>query len=114
MATNGLTHIYCQMIIQQKSITLKISLYHVAMKTAIVVLNWNGRWLVGTISTRFSQVPRRSRTVGNYNASTDDSCAFLSHQYPQIGQAELTKIMVLPKGTTWGLNQLMQIFTATQ
>ena len=55
------------------------------MKTAVVILNWNGRSLL----ERFlPSVVRYSEEASIYvadNASTDDSLDFLNSNYPEIG-----------------------------
>ncbi|GHV37619.1 hypothetical protein FACS1894178_9350 [Bacteroidia bacterium] len=54
------------------------------MKTAVVILNWNGReFLEKFLPTVVEYSPTAEIVVGD-NASTDDSVAFLKENFPQI------------------------------
>lgn len=56
------------------------------MKTAVVILNWNGKkWLERFLPSvvRFSQAEGVEIVVAD-NASTDDSVAFLESSFPQV------------------------------
>ena len=114
MVTNGLTHIYCQMdyTAQVYHFLKDLPSYTPAMKTAIVILNWNGRSLLEQFLPDLVKYSSDAELWVIDNASTDDSCAFLQHQYPQIKQVELDQNYGFAKGYNLGLNQLMQIFTA--
>lgn len=60
-------------------------------KTAIVILNWNGRKLLQEFLpsvTRFSALPDVEIVVAD-NGSTDDSIDFLTKTYPQITIVQL-------------------------
>ncbi|MBQ4036141.1 MAG: glycosyltransferase, partial [Paludibacteraceae bacterium] len=58
------------------------------MKTAVVILNWNGRKFLEDFlpSVCRDSVSDDSEVVVADNGSTDDSLAFLSSNYPQVKQ----------------------------
>ncbi len=74
--------------------------------TAVVILNWNGRHFLEKFLPPLverTKVPGTSLVVVD-NASTDDSCAFLTTHYPQIRQIQLDKNY----GFTGGYNRALQ------
>ncbi len=63
------------------------------MKTAVVILNWNGRKFLEDFlpSVCRDSVSDDSEVVVADNGSTDDSLAFLSSNYPQVKQLPFDK-----------------------
>lgn len=63
------------------------------MKTAVVILNWNGRKFLEDFlpSVCRDSVSADAEVVVADNGSTDDSLAFLSANYPQVRQLPLDK-----------------------
>ena len=60
------------------------------MKTAIVILNWNGRaMLAAYLPTVLSYSQDEATLIVADNASTDGSLAWLSEHYPQVRQIAL-------------------------
>lgn len=55
------------------------------MKTAIVILNWNGKKLLEQFLPSVNHYSKRADIFVIDNASTDDSIAFLRSNYPNIG-----------------------------
>ena len=76
------------------------------MKTAIVILNWNGRSLLEQFLPDLVKYSSDAELWVIDNASTDDSCAFLHHQYPQIKQVELDQNYGFAKGYNLGLKSI--------
>ncbi|NLL28563.1 MAG: glycosyltransferase family 2 protein [Bacteroidales bacterium] len=55
------------------------------MKTAVVILNWNGKkWLEKFISSVLKSLPNSAELVVADNGSTDGSLEFLSNNYPEV------------------------------
>src|SRR5690606_14458543 len=54
------------------------------LKTAIVILNWNGKKLLEQFLPSVTQYSKEADTYVADNASTDDSMSFLEKNYPQI------------------------------
>ncbi len=54
------------------------------MKTAVVILNWNGRKLLEQFLPSVVECSAEAEIYVADNASTDDSVAFLQYQYPRI------------------------------
>lgn len=78
------------------------------MKTAIVILNWNGKEMMEKFLpsvVRFSGGERR-RVVVVDNGSTDDSLEWLSERYPQIGQVVLDRNYGFAEGYNRGLEAI--------
>ena len=78
------------------------------MKTAIVILNWNGREMLERFLPSvvfFSQRPGREIVVAD-NGSTDDSLTFLSANYPGIRQIILDKNYGFAEGYNRALAQI--------
>jgi GT2 family glycosyltransferase len=76
------------------------------MKIAIVILNWNGRSLMEQfLPSLIENTPNADFYVID-NASTDDSCAFLSEHYPQINQVVLDANYGFAKGYNLGLKSI--------
>lgn len=78
------------------------------MKTAIVILNWNGREMLERFLpsvTRFSQGPGREIVVAD-NGSTDDSLAFLTAHYPDVRQVLLDRNYGFAEGYNRALAQI--------
>lgn len=78
------------------------------MKTAIVILNWNGqemleRFLPSVL--RFSPDKNREIVVAD-NGSTDDSLTFLSAKYPDIQQIALDHNYGFAEGYNRALSQI--------
>lgn len=63
------------------------------MKTAVIILNWNGRKFLEDFlpSVCRDSVSDDSEVVVADNGSTDDSLAFLSSNYPQVKQLPFDK-----------------------
>ncbi len=76
------------------------------MKTAIVLLNWNGRSLLERFLPALVQFTHNADLYVIDNASTDDSCAFLSQHYPQINQIVLADNYGFAKGYNLGLKSI--------
>ncbi len=76
------------------------------MKTAIIVLNWNGRSLLEQFLPSLVAYTKQVDIYVIDNASTDDSCVFLSHNYPQIKQVVLDHNYGFAKGYNLGLQQI--------
>lgn len=74
-------------------------------KVAIVILNWNGKTLLEQFlpSVTATDYPNLQIIVGD-NASTDDSIAFLSKNYPQVRIIENEKNY----GFAGGYNQVLE------
>ena len=53
------------------------------MKTAVVILNWNGRSLLERFLPSVTQYSKEARIYVADNASTDDSLEFLRSNYPE-------------------------------
>ena len=73
------------------------------MKTAIVILNWNGRSLLEQFLPDLVKHTKDAELWVIDNASTDDSCVFLSHQYPKVKQVLLDQNYGFAKGYNLGL-----------
>ena len=76
------------------------------MKTAIVILNWNGRSLLERFLPDLVKYSSDAQLYVIDNASTDDSCAFLNQQYPQIKQVVLDQNYGFAKGYNLGLKSI--------
>ena len=76
------------------------------MKIAIVILNWNGRSLLEQFLPDLVKYSDNAQLCVIDNASTDDSCAFLSQQYPQIKQVVLDQNYGFAKGYNLGLKSI--------
>ena len=76
------------------------------MKTAIVILNWNGRSLLEQFLPDLVKHTKDAELWVIDNASTDDSCIFLSQQYPQIKQVLLDQNHGFAKGYNLGLKSI--------
>lgn len=76
------------------------------MKTAIVILNWNGRSLLEQFLPDLVKHSREAELWVIDNASTDDSCVFLRQQYPQIKQVILDQNYGFAKGYNLGLKSI--------
>ena len=76
------------------------------MKTAIVILNWNGRSLLEKFLPDLVKYSSDAQLYVIDNASNDDSCAFLSRQYPQIKQVVLDQNYGFAKGYNLGLKSI--------
>lgn len=76
------------------------------MKIAVVILNWNGRSLMEQFLPSLIQNSQGADLYVIDNASTDDSCAFLSQQYPQINQIVLDDNYGFAKGYNLGLKSI--------
>lgn len=78
------------------------------MKTAIVILNWNGREMLERFLpsvTRFSEGGERVVIVAD-NGSTDDSLDFLSARYPEVRQIVLDRNYGFAEGYNRALEQV--------
>ena len=76
------------------------------MKTAIVILNWNGHSLLEQF---LPDLVKHSNDAALYvidNASTDNSCTFLKEHYPQIKQIVLDRNYGFAKGYNLGLKSI--------
>ena len=73
------------------------------MKIAIVILNWNGRSLLERFLPDLVKHSNDAELWVIDNASKDDSCVFLSQQYPQIKQVVLDQNYGFAKGYNFGL-----------
>ena len=76
------------------------------MKTAIVILNWNGRSLMEQFLPALIQYTTSASIYVIDNASTDDSRTFLEQHYPQIQQVNLDQNYGFAKGYNLGLKQI--------
>ncbi len=77
------------------------------MKTAVVILNWNGRKLLETFLP--SVVDYHNSDTGIFvadNASSDDSVDFLRKNYPQVGLILLDKNYGFAEGYNRALQQI--------
>lgn len=75
------------------------------MKTAVVILNWNGRHMLDTyLPGVVACCPHDAEVVVADNASTDDSVAFLQENFPRV------RLIVLDKnyGFAEGYNRALQ------
>lgn len=54
------------------------------MKTAVVILNWNGKALLEQFLPSVTNYSKEAAIYVADNASTDDSVTFIKEQYPQI------------------------------
>lgn len=63
------------------------------MKTAVVILNWNGRKFLEDFLPAVCRdsISADAEVIVADNGSTDDSLAFLSNNYPQVKQLPLDK-----------------------
>jgi len=80
------------------------------MKTAIVILNWNGKQLLEEFIpsiVKYSNFPNVEIVVAD-NASTDDSVNFIKENYPQITIIQNSK----NGGYAKGYNDALQYITA--
>lgn len=78
------------------------------MKVSVVILNWNGRQMMEKFLPsvcRFSQQEGVELVVAD-NASTDDSLAFLSENYPSVRQIVLDKNYGFAEGYNRALAQV--------
>jgi GT2 family glycosyltransferase len=78
------------------------------MKTAVVILNWNGREMLERFLpsvTRFSGGGQRTVVVAD-NGSTDDSLAFLAARYPEIRRVVLDRNYGFAEGYNRALEQV--------
>ncbi len=77
------------------------------MRTAVVILNWNGRHhlerFLGSVVTR---TPRDIRIVVVDNGSTDDSVAFLADNYPTVETILLDRNYGFAEGYNRALAQI--------
>ena len=76
------------------------------MKTAIVILNWNG---LSLLEQFIPDLVKHTNDAALYvidNASTDNSCAFLKEHYPQIKQIVLDRNYGFAKGYNLGLKSI--------
>ena len=76
------------------------------MKLAVVLLNWNGKALLERFLPAVVSHSKDADLWVIDNASTDDSCAFLSANYPQIKQVVLENNYGFAKGYNEGLKQI--------
>ena len=76
------------------------------MKTAIVILNWNGRSLLEQFLPDLIKYSSDAELWVIDNASTDDSCVFLRQQYPEIKQVVLDQNYGFAKGYNLGLKSI--------
>jgi GT2 family glycosyltransferase len=77
------------------------------MKTAVVILNWNGRNFLETFLPSVLEYSARcADVIVADNASTDDSVAFLQEHYPQIRIIEHPKNGGFSKGYNDALKQI--------
>lgn len=76
------------------------------MKIALVILNWNGRSLLEHYLPTVINYSKEADVYVIDNASTDDSCAFLSQHYPQVKQIVLDDNYGFAKGYNLGLRQI--------
>lgn len=77
------------------------------MKTAIVILNWNGRRMMEKYLTSVVEHSREDATiVVADNASTDDSLAFLEEYYPDVERITLDKNYGFAEGYNRALKQV--------
>ena len=76
------------------------------MKIAVVLLNWNGKELLERFLPAVVNHSHDAELWVIDNASTDDSCAFLSAHYPQIKQVVLDKNYGFAKGYNEGLKDI--------
>ena len=76
------------------------------MKTAIVILNWNGRTLLEQFLPDLIKYSSDAELWVIDNASTDDSCVFLRQQYPEIKQVVLDQNYGFAKGYNLGLKSI--------
>jgi len=76
------------------------------MKIAVVLLNWNGKKLLERFLPAVVNHTHDAELWVIDNASTDDSCAFLSAHYPQIKQVVLDKNYGFAKGYNEGLKDI--------
>lgn len=77
------------------------------MKTAVVILNWNGRGLLERFLPSVTAYTNGSHGVFVAdNASTDDSVAFVQANYPQVGIIRLDKNYGFADGYNRALRQI--------
>lgn len=77
------------------------------MKTAVVILNWNGRELLERFLPSVSAYTKgENRVFIADNASTDDSIAFVQTNYPEIGIIALDKNYGFAEGYNRSLAQI--------
>ena len=71
------------------------------MKTAIAILNWNGKKLLEEF---LPSVVKHSTQADIYlidNASTDDSLHFVENNFPQVKLIKTQQISVMRVGIIW-------------
>lgn len=75
-------------------------------KLAIVILNWNGADMMRRFLPGVVQNSPEAEVVVVDNGSTDDSCAWLSSEMPQVRQVLLDKNYGFAEGYNLGLKQV--------
>lgn len=77
------------------------------MKTAVVILNWNGRkWLEKFLPSVVASLIEDSKLIVADNASTDDSIDFLKNQFPEIRIIQLVENFGFAGGYNQALSQV--------
>ena len=77
------------------------------IKTAVVILNWNGRNFLEKFLPSVVQYSKQEATVFVIdNASTDDSVLYLSNHYPEVKIIQNSSNGGFSKGYNDGLNQI--------
>jgi GT2 family glycosyltransferase len=75
-------------------------------KTALVILNYNGRFFLEKFLPSVTQHTNQAQLVIIDNASTDDSVTFLNTHYPQIPLIQNADNQGFSKGYNTGLKQI--------
>ncbi len=78
------------------------------MKTAVVILNWNGEKLLEQFLPSVTKYSEEAEIYVADNASTDDSIDFLKKNYPQVKLIELTINLGYAGGYNAALKQVKE------
>ncbi|MDD3771162.1 MAG: glycosyltransferase family 2 protein [Weeksellaceae bacterium] len=80
------------------------------MKTGIIILNWNGKKLLGEFLPSVVEHSKEAKIFVIDNASTDDSIDFLIKQFPQIKIIQNPENQGFAKGYNRGIQSILKEF----
>ena len=72
----------------------------IIMKTAIVILNWNGERMLKTYLDCVKKFKGEAEVIVADNASTDGSVTICANTIPTFNSSSSTRTMVLPRDIT--------------
>ena len=76
------------------------------MKLAVVILNWNGKHLLGNYLPLVISYSKEAKIYIIDNASTDDSINFLKNNFPEVTIIQNSKNYGYAKGYNEGLKRI--------